>query len=117
MSKHTATPWHLYKSPNDRRTYVLNQPHTTNTLFKGKIICDGDPGSEESDANMRFIVKAVNHHERLVTALRECLMSLKELAAHPSGVFSDDAPEFNKNGHGYESIMLAQEVLADCETQ
>jgi hypothetical protein len=47
----------------------------------------------------------------LVTALQEARLALKELAAHHSGVFSDDAPEFNEGGIGYEAIAKATRVL------
>jgi hypothetical protein len=70
MSKHTATPWHLYKSQYDGRLYVLTEPRT-NDPFKGRTICHSD-GSKEGEQNMRFIVKAVNNHERLVAALKQC---------------------------------------------
>jgi hypothetical protein len=70
MSKHTPIPWYLYKSYNDGKTYVLTEPHVRDTLFKGRIICDGYP-DEQGHENMRLIVLAVNAHDELLAALKE----------------------------------------------
>lgn len=45
----------------------------------------------------------------LVAALRATLSALQELASNPA--FSDDAPEFNAGGVGYEACEQARMAL------
>lgn len=67
----------------------------------------------ESEVNAERLALCWNNHDSLVTALQEARLALKELAAHHSGIFSDDAPEFNKGGIGYEAIKTASKALRE----
>jgi hypothetical protein len=126
MSKHTATPWHLYKSPNDHKSYVLTEPHVTNTLFKGRLICDGFSASAESDADMQFIVKAVNAHDELLASLKECHRALAEMIERvdvlvaethePAGIVTEQLHAAAIAVERRTRAVIAK-TKADCETQ
>lgn len=99
MTQHTPTPWnnlHEGKECNEVRgdgkllAFVLTKgfPLRANMPYPDNI--------EETRANTAFIVKAVNNHEKLVSALKNCI-----------AMFDEGVPEIE-----WESIKhLAREAI------
>lgn len=81
-NNHTQGEWHL-KSVNGIK-YVQDKNNrylaTVHSLEDGK---NNDERREESEANARLIVKAVNNHEKLVEALKN-LVNLSYETARPT---------------------------------
>jgi len=73
---HTPTPW----SRNINARYPIYAQHTREDV---RHICSIVPGNsttaEEKEANLRFIVKAVNAHDLLVAALVKAEQRIVEL--------------------------------------
>jgi len=63
MNKHTPTPWTVQQS--DHVGGLLIKP------VPGQVVAQCDEGSE-MEANAAFIVRAVNAHDDLVAALKNC---------------------------------------------
>ncbi len=79
MSAHTPTPWRLEPQP-DLETHggiEINGRHlgpVARCLFtkhNDKCRCGAPHKAEVAEANAEFIVRAVNHHDALITALKE----------------------------------------------
>lgn len=74
MSEHTPTPWHL-----GRNGGVYADTQFSRVFADGSgtarvcLSCDFPDRPGEDDANEAFIVRAVNHHDALVAALRAAL--------------------------------------------
>ena len=69
-TKHTPTPWHEgTRGPN-------NMPCIGARSILLAHVCTGIDFQEQADANAALIVRAVNSHEPLVTALRDLVAEL-----------------------------------------
>lgn len=72
-TKHTPTPWRGIASATAKRGSVTIE---TADGTQGPLAFV-PPWGEERDANAARIVRAVNAHDALVSALRECLESMR----------------------------------------
>jgi len=76
MSRHTSTPWAL----TDR---YLRDPKTGAAIAQIFEMADGKNNEQlkiESQENIRFIYNAVNSHERLISAAKNCVELLSMIA-------------------------------------
>jgi hypothetical protein len=67
---HTPTPWRVYKTTNGRLLLGIGDADAGGITDAEFGLWRSEP---ERSANAAFIVKAVNSHEALVTALRDIL--------------------------------------------
>lgn len=63
--KHTPTPWEAFTEPEFSGWWAIRQKTEDGLTHE---VGSGDGGLEEADA--KFIVRAVNSHDALVSALR-----------------------------------------------
>jgi len=100
MSKHTPTPWTLGRISKHSQTAFIDAMHQDPDLkhvdWRDMIQCNGcyelpDKGIEKAEANARFVVKAVNYHERLREALRELLGRVENDADSKSWFLDEQA--------------------------
>lgn len=66
MNKHTPIPWHWSRHQQDRWIYDHNHQQTICKM----VSLHDNKSQAESQADMEFIVRACNNHERLVEALK-----------------------------------------------
>lgn len=70
MSKHTPTPWALFSSNG---TIAIKNPRSQKS-YNEIVFWTGFDAShypEQAEANAAFIVKAVNSHDTMMTALQK----------------------------------------------
>lgn len=94
---HTPTPWKVDESQPEQLAVIEDNED-------GEGICEMDHSVKDPvacQANAAFIVQAVNAHERLVSALQDCLQALRH--APIEGCYGKDAR------------YKAEQVLAELE--
>lgn len=75
--RHTPTPWHRNVSPAWK--YPIYASATGNDEAKDWIhIAAVLPGNPNNEADLDFILRAVNSHEELVGLLKDCLSTWGE---------------------------------------
>jgi hypothetical protein len=75
MGEHT--PWTISEYGQ------VNDAFHMSVRIKGFAVAGGNAGQEEAEATTAFIVKAVNMHQELVNALKDCAFTLG--AIDPAG--------------------------------
>ena len=71
QTKHAKTPWELHEGQD----YISFWANKQRDSVLGEILCS--PEYVRNDA--QFIIKAVNNHEKLVEALKDCLTDINAL--------------------------------------
>lgn len=102
-AEHTPTPWN-----QEGRAITCERWSTIATVDNGATDMDENVITEdEADANAAFIVRAVNAHEELLTALKKSAAILDVL------VNSDLSADDYKDAERY--LLLAQQAIANAE--
>lgn len=74
MSDHTKTPWYLERNSfGSQFIYGDEIEKSPSGRSYSRLVCGGDIPTTLTETNAAFIVKAVNSHDALVSALREIL--------------------------------------------
>ena len=84
MNSHTPTPWHRNIKPATKYPVIFAGRNTHIAAISVK----SGLSDEEIEANLEFLIRAVNSHDALISAL----VSLREFAcAALAGTIHDDA--------------------------
>lgn len=83
-NNHTQGEWHLESANGIKYIQDKNNRYlaTVHSLEDGK---NNDERREESEANARLIVKAVNNHEKLIEALKQAKEDIILLTSNSLG--------------------------------
>ena len=108
MSEHTPTPWEVATGHPSRGLFVLGPPDEHDWA---RQVCEVDK-AEDMDANAAFIVRAVNAHAALLSALE----AVEWLNLDPNGEAMFQCPlclHFRREGHAPDCQLAAALRAAD----